>query len=81
MPQSAKFIFFSQKTSGGEGTSYEEKTKGRGFALCRPSGSRSVNEPAVHVFMCVGEAEVLQGHKALMHEKIKCMYAATPGHS
>lgn len=67
------------KWSLGEGISYDEKSKGRGFALFRPAGGTSVNEPAVHVFVCVGEAEVLQGHKALMHGKIKCMCAATPG--
>lgn len=36
---------------------------------------------SVCVFVCVGVAEALQGRKAVMHEKINCMCAASPGHS
>lgn len=31
--------------------------------------------------LCIGVAEILQGHKAAMCEKIKCGCAASPGHS
>lgn len=71
----------ADKGSVVEGISYEENTKGRSIALCRPAEGRSVNEPAVHVFVCVGVAEVLQGRKAMMHEKMKCTCPATLGPS
>lgn len=45
------------------------------------AGGSSAKEPSVHVFVCAGVAEVLQGHEAVMHEKIKCVCAATPEHS
>lgn len=41
----------------------------------------SVNPLCMCLCACVGAAQVLQGHEAVMHEKIKCTCAATPGHS
>lgn len=41
----------------------------------------SVNPLCMCLCACVDAAQVLQGHEAVMHEKIKCTCAATPGHS